>query len=228
MDMAPQQQLVVFDLETDRLLNATRDNWADLRVTAFAAVLSPLPKPMSEETGCEEDGQGGQDARVVLYAPVWPPEDATAALQPLAAALDAAERLVAYNGREFDLRVLLNYYARERVDGWSAKLADPFELIRAATRSWVSLDELLLANGLPGKQPPGCSGVDAVAWWAAGERDRVADYCRQDAEALHALVTRSERLRFPVKRWTRAGAQVVERHAKLRWRTALLGGGSVQ
>jgi hypothetical protein len=191
--------MFVFDIETDRLLNAARDNWSELRMTVCAAVTPNGTR------------------HCYTLRPDADDEHAAVELADLCRALDEADRLVAYNGREFDLRVLGNHFGRERAEAWATKLADPFELIRAATGSWVSLDELLAANGLPVKTG---SGVDAVAWWAAGEYDRVAEYCRQDAEALHTLVTRFSKLRFPVKRWVN-GEHVIGSFRKLCWQEYL-------
>jgi DEAD/DEAH box helicase domain-containing protein len=118
--------------------------------------------------------------------------------------LDAADAIVAFNGRGFDLRVLLRAHFsdhRERVESWARKLIDPFEVMRTTTGSWVKLDEVLEANGLPCKTG---SGLDAIRWWAEGERDKVARYCEADVEGLRSLLALEAPLRFPIKSWKRS------------------------
>ncbi len=199
-------RLTVFDIETDRLLErgADRDGAVDaLEMTVCVVMAAP-------------DGA----RRDFVLSGGGAPEDVVT-LAHLGAVLDASELLVAYNGRGFDLRVLGRYFARERVAAWAARLLDPFELIRDLTGSWVKLDELLALNGLPGKQG---DGVDAVAWWAAGQRARVLEYCADDVRALRALVVDHGLLRprgtirFPIKRWDRRDrAQVIVEHRRLAW-----------
>jgi hypothetical protein len=184
----------VFDIETDRLLTPSRDNWRDLRITAVVGI----------------DPQG------TAHEFVFMPNDAAAeadAVLRIGKHLDSAVQIVAYNGREFDLRVLENYFEADRVESWLAKLVDPFEVIRATTGSWVKLDELLDANGL---QKKGGTGVDAVQWWKDGQINRVVDYCRHDVFSLWSLVTQFKVLRFPVKVWE-GGEQRVVKWSRLRW-----------
>ena len=196
-------RIVVFDVETDRLLApGRRDNHHELRVTVAAAAVCCRSGDDECTTAYIEwidgDGDGG-------------PLSLADALRP---AFDAADAIVAYNGRDFDMRVLRNHCDAADVDRWTAKLLDPFEAIRDATGSWVKLDELLDANCLPRKAGDGVSAVD---WWAAGERRRVADYCRQDVEGLVALLALG-RIAFPIKAWDR-GRQAVTGWAELDWDT---------
>ena len=168
-------RVVAFDTETDRLLNASRSNFKDLRVTVAVAV----------------DAEGA-------YHTFFGEKER--GLDGLGRLFDDADAIVAYNGRGFDLRVLRNHCADVDVDRWAAKLVDPFEAMRSATGSWVKLDELLEANGLPRKSG---DGVSAVEWWAAGERARVAEYCKDDVEGLAALLALG-RFAFPIKGWAAA------------------------
>ena len=184
----------MFDIETDRLLTPSRDNWIDLRITVAVGI----------------------DAQGTVHQFVFPPGDTDGQADPtvrMGEQLDLADRIVAYNGREFDFRVLENYFESGRVMSWLAKLVDPFEVIRATTGSWVKLDELLEANGLPTKSG---TGVDAVQWWNNNEISRVIDYCHHDVVSLWALVTQFKVLRFPVKAWDNGQHRVVK-WARLRW-----------
>ena len=199
-------RVLVFDLETDRLLSRPRrDNHRELRVTVACACLFDL---FPGSGGADVDADADADAE----GPRWitwvdggsssaekeEEEEQSLTLEDaLGPAMDEADAVVAYNGRDFDLRVLRNSCASAAVDRWERKLIDPFEAIRRATGSWVKLDELLEANCLPRKAGDGVSAVD---WWAAGEKARVAEYCRSDVEGLVALVS-LPRFAFPIKTW---------------------------
>lgn len=201
-------RLTIFDIETDRLIDRGVDR--DGAIDALQMTVCVVMSGDAENDGARQDFVLGRSSA----------EDVVT-LAHLGSVLDASELLVAFNGRGFDLRVLGRYYAPERVTAWAARLVDPFELIRELTGSWVKLDELLALNGLPGKQG---DGVDAVTWWANGERDRVVEYCADDVRALRALVVDHGLLRprgtirFPIKRWDRlTRAQVVVEHRRLDW-----------
>lgn len=196
----------MFDLETDRLLDATRSNFADLCMTVGVGKWVDLD--LDPETATAATAANAEAEEYVLDG-----ADDAGALARLGASLDRAETVVAYNGRGFDFRVLERYFGAARVQGWLAKLRDPFEVIRARTGSWVKLDDLLLANGLEGKT---ADGLSAVAWWGEGQRARVLEYCREDVEALCRLV-RMQEIRFPIKRWEGAGA--ARAHAVVGWET---------
>lgn len=192
-------ELVVFDVETDRLLDGSRQNHSDLRVTVAAAINMRVDVgDGSREVGPVRTFYG--DEAVALDA--LDALDASGTMAGLGDMLEGADAIVAYNGRSFDLRVLRNHLPSEDVDRWERKLVDPFEAIRKTTGSWVKLDELLEANGLARKS---ADGVMAVEWWASGEkaqRARVAEYCRDDVRGLVALLSLG-RFAFPEKSWRR-------------------------
>ena len=192
--------MFVFDTETDGLPDPRASGAGE---DPFA--IAPPADADPAWAGVRLTVAVGFDAEGRRHDFVLPPpgEDDAAragALEALASCLDAAEAIVAYNGRGFDLRALERELGRPRVLPWARKLRDPFEVIRALTGSWVSLAELLAANGLPGKS---ADGAEAVRWWKAGERAKVLEYCAEDARLLHALVTCHGQLRFPVKAWGR-------------------------
>lgn len=186
-------RILVFDVETNAIEAQT-----SIPVHVTVAVARWMRK---------EDGEEGQEGCTCIVPSAQEDDELHARFAPL---LDEADAIVAYNGRAFDLRVLLrSHFAgqRERVARWAAKLIDPFEVMRVTTGSWVKLDELLEANGLSCKTG---SGLDAIRWWADGERDKVARYCEADVDALRNLLAAAAEkpLRFPVKRW------VDDTHAK--------------
>ena len=163
-----------FDLETDGLVGSGGPR--ALRVTVAAA--------------CRVN-------TIVSNEPLLFFGDREGDLERLAELLDGADRISAYNGRAFDIPVLSSHVddddddaaaatgASSRAARWCAKLLDPFEIVRATTGRWLKLDALLLANGLSAKSG---SGKDAVLWWHAGHRDRVAAYCADDVRLLRSLL----------------------------------------
>lgn len=214
-----------FDLETDRLLDKTRSNFGELRITAGVGVTFTHPTPPRVREGGvrtrararreAEEGSPG-DWFHVLLTPGTEPDEERAQLDAFGARLDAAQVVVAYNGRGFDLRVLRNYFDSTRVDAWAAKLLDPFEVIRNATGAWVKLDHLLAVNGLARKT---ADGVAAVDWWAQGRHDEVLRYCRSDVELLVALLQRPTirfRANHKTSSWGRGSPAAPSRH-KLYW-----------
>ena len=178
--------VAVFDVETDRLL-ANKNGHGDLRITVACGANMVLDGKMWER-GAVRTFYGSQEDATELEGET---------LDDLAIVLDSADVTVAYNGRLFDLKVLRNHLESERVDRWEAKLVDPFEAMKEYTGSWVKLDELLEANGLPRKS---ADGVSAVEWWAEGRKKEVAEYCKHDVLGLTSLLEMGK-FEFPVKKW---------------------------
>jgi hypothetical protein len=180
-------RVAVFDVETDKLLCASKGSSGHeaLRITVAcgASLREALPELVDVKTFYGE------------------PRDASdlggETLAGLGRMLDDADVVVAYNGRSFDIRVLRNHFDQDSVDRWEKKLVDPFEAMKDHTGSWVKLDELLEANGLPRKS---ADGVSAVAWWSEGRKREVAEYCKDDVSGLIALLQLGK-FAFPVKRW---------------------------
>lgn len=180
-DPHPEPRILVFDVETDCVAPPG---------SGRAHVTVAVARWMRDE--------GGEKGCTCIVPSAG--EDASLR-EELAPLLDAADVVVAYNGRAFDMEVLRASHFRdepERVAAWCAKLVDPFEVMRVASGSWVKLDELLAANGLPCKTG---SGLDAVRWWAEGRREEVARYCEADVECLRSLLALRRPLALPIKRW---------------------------
>ena len=76
---------------------------------------------------------------------------------------DGARMIVAYNGREFDMRVLRRAYGGDdaRWQAHMAKLVDPIEAVRRATGRRAKLSTLLALNTRSAKAGTGC---DAPRW----------------------------------------------------------------
>ena len=137
----------------------------------------------------------------------WPPATGRGApYAVLAAAMDAARTIVAYNGRAFDL-VLLARDNLPRLERWRQKTHDPYALLKEATRATsLKLGALLAANDLA---PKSGAGAEAPTLWKRGVRgdaaawDALERYCAQDVRALLALVALPEVV-LPSGRRTRA------------------------
>lgn len=187
--------IVVFDIETDRLLNARRDNWAELRITVCVAVDANGSRHDFVFSRGDRSDHGDGDLQA--QAPSGGDEDA-ATIARLGVLLDGAEALVAYNGRAFDLRVLANYYDASRVRRWGRRLLDPFEAVRDASGGrWIKLDDLLACNpDATDGMRKSADGVAAVRWWHEGDAARVLEYCHHDVACLRALAL-ARAIRYP-------------------------------
>jgi predicted PolB exonuclease-like 3'-5' exonuclease len=124
-------------------------------------------------------------------APIPGEQDLLAAFWSVA----AGQRLVSYNGKRFDLPVLLYRSLPHPLDvGWflaerrppadqyrhpqSRHQLDLFDQLGGGL-SPGKLGDLLQTIGLPGKVGP--AGADVQALWTSGAGDAVGDYCLQDA-----------------------------------------------
>jgi hypothetical protein len=147
----------VVSIKTDRAPSFSRDNWPSMAITYACAV----------------DGQGQLHELEFSDSP-------DADLERLCRLLDDSARIVAYNGREFEFRVLEPRVDPARLRSWLDRLVDPFEAMRDLGGSWVKLSELLDAN----------SACQAAAARTASD----------DARSLWRAATEMRVLRFPVKR----------------------------
>ncbi len=92
-------------------------------------------------------------------------------------------RIITFNGNRFDLEVLRGYAPIEKL------LSRSFDLLadlHARLGHRVRLDDL--ARETLGRGKTG-SGVEAVQWWRAGQRERVAMYCEKDVRLLIDMVS---------------------------------------
>ena len=96
--------------------------------------------------------------------------------------LESFTRIVTFNGNRFDLEVLRKY---ARVDALRKLSFDVLEDLHKQLGHRVKLDQL--AKDTLGSTKTG-DGMQAVSWWRAGEKDRVAAYCEQDVAILRDLV----------------------------------------
>lgn len=185
--------IVVFDVETTRLIDEERAGIDAMEVSVACAMRLP------------EGGQGHTVQRQMSEAEhytFWHQDAGThtgdGGVQELLGLFDRASLLVAYNGIGFDMRVLRSYYgsgeaAETRYAAHLHKLHDPMDVVYRATGRRTRLSHLLQLNGQKGKAGSGC---DAPGLWRAGRTTQLATYCMRDVEVLAALVLRQS-MRVP-------------------------------
>ena len=108
----------------------------------------------------------------------WYEEDAL----KLITELELFTHVITFNGNRFDLEVLRAYAP---VEGLRQRSMDIHELLHKQLGHRVKLDQL--AKETLGTSKSG-DGLDAVKWWRAGQKDRVAEYCEQDVAILRDVV----------------------------------------
>lgn len=101
---------------------------------------------------------------------------------PLIAELENFTHVITFNGNRFDLEVLRAYAPVERLRKLSF---DIHEMLYRQLGHRVKLDQL--ARDTLGTAKSG-DGLQAVEWWRAGQRDRVAEYCEKDVGILRDVV----------------------------------------
>lgn len=128
----------------------------------------------------------------------WFEEDALALVREL----ESYPRIITFNGDRFDLEVLRGY-----ASGHSLHLRslDLLKDLHGRLGFRVKLDQL--AEGTLGRRKTG-TGLDAVAWWRAGKKEKVCKYCEADVGLLVELV-----------RYARQNGHVIVNGAplKVRW-----------
>jgi DEAD/DEAH box helicase domain-containing protein len=102
--------------------------------------------------------------------------------EKLVAELEQFTRVITFNGNRFDLEVLRAYVPVHKLEKHSF---DVHEKLYAQLGHRVKLDQL--AKDTLGKSKSG-DGLQAVEWWRAGQKDRVAKYCEQDVAILRDVV----------------------------------------
>lgn len=108
----------------------------------------------------------------------WFEEDAL----KLVAELEQFTHVVTFNGNRFDIEVLRGYAP---VDEVRKRSFDVLEELHKQLGHRVKLDHV--AKETLGIAKSG-DGLQAVEWWRAGQKDRVAEYCEQDVAILRDVV----------------------------------------
>lgn len=97
-----------------------------------------------------------------------------------------ADTLVTYNGNHFDIPCL---QAIAPIDLSQFHHIDMFEDVRAASGKKLGLDSI--AKATLGIAKSG-HGSDAIAWWNAGEVQKIVDYCLQDVRVTKEVFDHAE------------------------------------
>ena len=100
----------------------------------------------------------------------------------LIAELGDFTRIITYNGNRFDFEVLRGYSA---VDHLLPLSFDVHDHLYKKLGHRLRLDQL--AKDTLGNAKIG-SGVDAVKWWRAGDKQKVVEYCQMDVALLRDVV----------------------------------------
>jgi DEAD/DEAH box helicase domain-containing protein len=96
--------------------------------------------------------------------------------------LETFTRIITFNGNRFDLEVLRAYAP---VEGLRRLSFDVHEKLHKQLGHRVKLDQL--ARDTLGRAKSG-DGLQAVEWWRAGDKERVAAYCEEDVAILRDIV----------------------------------------
>lgn len=100
----------------------------------------------------------------------------------LIAELEQFTHVVTFNGNRFDIEVLRAYGP---VEGVRQRSWDIHEELHKQLGHRVKLDQL--AKDTLGAAKSG-DGLQAVEWWRAGDKEKVAAYCEQDVAILRDVV----------------------------------------
>jgi DEAD/DEAH box helicase domain-containing protein len=95
--------------------------------------------------------------------------------------LTSAARIIGFNVRRFDFSVLRGY---RDLDYAALPTLDMLEEVHAALGFRLSLNHL--AQETLGA-PKLADGLQSLAWWKAGERDKVVEYCKADVDLTRRL-----------------------------------------
>lgn len=115
----------------------------------------------------------------------WCDGEGAHSMDAMCAALKGAELVVGYNLAGFDWLSTKKYFSNQ--DDFKCcceKTLDVFSRIRDATGVWFKLDQLLKMNGLATKT---ADGLQAIQWWADGERELLQEYCEVDTQQCARL-----------------------------------------
>ena len=96
--------------------------------------------------------------------------------------LAAFKRIITFNGNRFDLEVLRHYSPGHKLHSRSF---DVHEDLYKRLGHRVKLEQL--ARDTLGTAKSG-DGMQAVAWWRAGDKTKVVKYCEMDVSILRDLV----------------------------------------
>jgi len=90
--------------------------------------------------------------------------------------IENTDMIIGYNSNHFDLPLLNKYFPG---DLFQIKSLDILEYIYDALGRRIKLDIIAEATL---NEKKSAHGLQAIRWWAEGEYEKVADYCKQDVK----------------------------------------------
>lgn len=113
----------------------------------------------------------------------WYEKDAKSLVSELA----RFSRLLTFNGDRFDFEVLRGYTSLEKLESKSFDLLADLKRKLGHRVSLANLTRETLGSAKSG------SGLEAVRWWRAGQKEKVVKYCEADVQLLVDLVAFARR-----------------------------------
>ena len=107
--------------------------------------------------------------------------------------LERADLLVGFNSDHFDIPILNRYYAG---DLSKIRSIDLLSEVKNVLGHRLKLDSI--AEATLGRKKT-ASGLDAVKWWAEGQRDKVIQYCIEDVRItkdVYEYALKNRKLRY--------------------------------
>ena len=168
-----------------------------------------VPEPLPCENGAavgfdiETTGVGADD--IVTVACAWSPDREAHCFygedpSEVVRMLNTARHIYTFNGVQFDLPRFAKHCGAgpDTVRRWGAKTVDPLYLMKQTMGfgACIKLNDLLKENGL---DPKSGSGLQAIQFWADGDRESLRAYCMDDCKLTHALCEAKE-IKW-AKRW---------------------------
>lgn len=95
--------------------------------------------------------------------------------------LEHSDRLIGYNTKGFDLRIMNNYYSGNFFDFPNLDLLEEIQKVLGFR---LKLDDVAAAT--IGTRKSG-HGLQAVEWWKQGEIQKIKDYCLQDVKVTKGV-----------------------------------------
>ena len=188
--------VVIFDIETQDKINDMHgvDRVSKVKMLEVSC-LSYLVVNSDEVLAGPDRAAAAVDAAQMHT--LWRDDetDSNGPFEQMLKAFDDAEVIASYNGLGFDHLVMIKYYKRNvrRYQAHVCKAHDCFARLKDATELWYKLDALLNENQIPTKT---ANGLQAIEWWANGEREKLQEYCEEDVRALARLLVLSQ-LKLP-------------------------------
>lgn len=108
--------------------------------------------------------------------------------------IEGSDMLIGYNSNHFDIPLLNKYYSGDLTQ---IKSLDILAEIKKSLGRRLKLDSV--AEATIGEKKSG-NGLEAITWWANGEKQKVVDYCLQDVKVtknIYEYAIKNGHLKYP-------------------------------